>query len=114
MILLGDLTIGIGRMRIRNKFVRATTKSFVGNKMIYFAHNMRLGESLQHAGGVILAKKFCSAPPPVVSLKSDGLRQALNVSGYFRVPLYYETISTFYLQFDNSQRLFTANENHNN
>ena len=68
MILLGDLTIGIGRMRIRNKFVRATTKSFVGNKMTYFAHNMRLGESLQHAGGgVILAKKFCSGSPPVVS-----------------------------------------------
>lgn len=44
---------------------------------------MQLGESLQRAGGgVILAKKICSAPPPVVSLKSDGLRQAQAVVCY--------------------------------
>ena len=43
----------------------------------------RLGESLQRAGGGgILAKKICSAPPPVVSLKADGLRQALTVMCY--------------------------------
>lgn len=42
---------------------------------------MRLGKCLHSSGGgAILAKNICCAPPPVVSLESDGLRQALAVS----------------------------------